>query len=122
MVPVTKITPAEDNVKELYAGSMADINATIEPENATNPYFVAASSNENVVRIITLADENGLPIYKAYAVGEGKATITLTARESMQDTATQAEGEDQAAPITASYEITVLAGADKTELVELIIE
>lgn len=40
----------------------------------------------------------------------------------MQDTATQAEGEDQAAPITASYEITVLAGADKTELVELITE
>lgn len=122
MVPVTKITPAEDNVKELYAGSMADINATIEPENATNPYFVAASSNENVVRIITLADENGLPIYKAYAVGEGKAKITLTARESMQDTAAQAEGEDPAAPITASYEITVLAGADKTELVELITE
>ena len=122
MVPVTKITPAEDNVKELYAGSMADINATIEPENATNPYFVATSSDEDVVRIITLADENGLPIYKAYAVGEGKATITLTARESIQDTATQAEGEDQAAPITASYEITVLAGADKTELVELITE
>lgn len=122
IIPVTKITPAEDNVKELYAGSMADINATIEPENATNPYFVATSSNEDVVRIITLADENGLPIYKAYAVGEGKATITLTARESIQDTATQAEGEDQAAPITASYEITVLAGADKTELVELITE
>ena len=40
----------------------------------------------------------------------------------MQDTATQAEGEDPAAPITASYEITVLAGADKTELVELITE
>lgn len=122
MVPVTKITPAEDNVKELYAGSMADINATIEPENATNPYFVATSDHEDVVRIITLADENGLPIYKAYAVGEGKATITLTARESIQDTAAQAEGEDQAAPITASYEITVLAGADKTELDELITE
>ena len=81
---------------------MADINATIKPENATNPYFIATSSDEDVVRIITLADENGLPIYKTYTVSEVKATITLTAREFMQDTATQAEGQDRAAPITAS--------------------
>ena len=35
------------------------------------------SSNEDVVKIITLADENGYPIYKARAMKEGKSTICL---------------------------------------------
>ena len=51
------------------------------------------SSNPDVVKIVTLADENGYPIYKAYGVKAGKATITLIS----------AADEN----ITASYEITV---------------
>lgn len=111
-VPVTAIAPAENNGKELYIGTMADINAVITPENATNPYFTAATSDESVARIITLADENGLPIYKVYAVGEGTAVITLTVLET-------ADSEE---PITAEYAVTVLPGADKTELKDLVEE
>lgn len=108
--PVEGIKPAEDNAKELYRGQLEDINAVITPEDAAYPYFKAESSNPEIVKIITMAGENNVPVYKAYAVGEGKATITLTALE----------GADSEAPITASYEITVLPGADKSLLVELI--
>ncbi len=112
LVPVEKIEAAPENVTELFMGGMADINAVLTPENATNPYFVATSSDDSIVKIVTLTDENGLPIYKAYAVGEGTATITLTTLES----------KDSETPVTATYTVTVKAGADKTELVELIKE
>lgn len=112
LVPVEKIEAAPENVTELFMGGMADINAVLTPENATNPYFVATSSDDSIVKIVTLTDENGLPIYKAYAVGEGTATITLTTLES----------KDSETPMTATYNVTVKAGADKTELVKMIEE
>ena len=103
VVVVKEIAPQEDNVKEIYVNKMADINAVFTPSNVTNPYFTASSSNEAVVRIITMKDaQTGLPVYKVYGVSEGTATITLTALENEE--------------ITASYDVTVLAGADKTEL------
>lgn len=111
-VPVEKIEAALENATELFVGSMADINAVMTPEDATNPYFIASSSDEAIVRIVTLTDENGLPIYKAYAVGEGTAKITLTTLES----------KDDETPVAATYEVTVKAGADKTELVKMIEE
>ena len=102
VVEVEGISAAADNVKEMYIGTMVDINAEFTPDNATNPYFTAESSNPSAVKIITMKDENGLPIYKAYAVAAGTAQITLKAVEDES--------------ITASYTITVKAGADKTEL------
>lgn len=102
VVEVEEIQPAKTNQTELYIGNLADIDAVFTPENATNPYFTVVSDNPNVVKIITLADGNNLPIYKAYAVAAGTAQITLKAVEDES--------------ITASYTITVKAGADKTEL------
>ncbi len=110
LVPVTGIVPAESNATEIYCGSLVDINAVITPDNATNPYFTAVSSDEKVARVITLLDENGLPVHKLYGISEGKTTITLTANESI----------DSDTPIRATYEVTVLKGADKTELIQLI--
>lgn len=111
-VPVESIEAAPENETELFVGSMADVNAVLTPEDASNPYFIASSSDETIVRIVTLTDENGLPIYKAYAVGKGEATITLTTLES----------KDDETPVTATYKLTVKAGADKTELVKMIEE
>ena len=56
------------------------------------------------MKILTLADENGHPTYKARAMKEGKSTITLTAAGNKDAKAT--------------YEITVKAGVDISGLNE----
>ena len=50
--PVTGITADPNNAKEMYVGTLADINATVQPDNATNKFFTVESSNEDVVKII----------------------------------------------------------------------
>lgn len=50
-VPVTGIAAAEENVKEMCAGSLVDVNAVITPENATNPY-------------VTILMKAGVPLQK----------------------------------------------------------
>lgn len=110
VIPVTGISADDENQKELYIGNLADINAIITPEDASNPYFTVSSSDNSIIRIITLKDNNGLPIYKAYAVGSGEATITITALETV----------GTAEPIEVSYKINVLKGADKSKLVSLL--
>ena len=37
--PVTGITADPNNAKEMYVGTLADINATVQPDNATNKFF-----------------------------------------------------------------------------------
>ena len=101
-VPVTGIAPAEDNVTELYVGYLADVNAVITPENAPNQFFMAESSAPSVASIITLADENGYPIYKVRGMSEGTATITLIS------------AADES--IKAEYTVNVKAGVDKSAL------
>lgn len=101
-VPVTGIAPAEDNVTELYVGYLADVNAVITPENAPNQFFMAESSDPSVASIITLADENGYPIYKVRGMSEGTATITLIS------------AADES--IKAEYTVNVKAGVDKSAL------
>ena len=102
--PVTGITVDPNNATEMYVGTLADINATVQPDNATNKFFTVESSNQDVVKILTLADENGHPTYKARAMKEGKSTITLTAAGNKDAKAT--------------YEITVKAGVDISGLNE----
>ena len=102
--PVTGITVDPNNATEMYVGTLADINAVVQPDNATNKFFTVESSNQDVVKILTLADENGHPTYKARAMKEGKSTITLTAAGNKDAKAT--------------YEITVKAGVDISGLNE----
>ena len=101
-VKVTGIAPAEDNARELYVGYLADVNAVITPENAPNQFFKVESSNPSVASILTLADENGYPIYKVRGMSEGTAKIKLIS------------AADET--ITAEYEINVKAGVDKSAL------
>lgn len=101
---VTGITVDPNNATEMYVGTLADINAVVQPDNATNKFFTVESSNQDVVKILTLADENGHPTYKARAMKEGKSTITLTAAGNKDAKAT--------------YEITVKAGVDISGLNE----
>ncbi|MGN0335452.1 MAG: S-layer homology domain-containing protein [Lachnospiraceae bacterium] len=84
---------SEGNTAELAVGEKADIVAKFTPENATNPYFKAVSSNPSVVRIDVVADEDGYAAYQAVGVSEGSARITLIALEN----------ED----VTVAYDVTV---------------
>lgn len=102
--PVTGITADPNNAKEMFVGTLADINAIVQPDNATNKFFTVESSNEDVVKIITLADENKHPIYKARAMKEGKSTITLTAAGNKE--------------VKATYDINVKVGVDISGLNE----
>ena len=101
-IKVTGIAPAEDNVTELYVGYLADVNAVITPENAPNQFFKVESSDPSVASILTLADENGYPIYKVRGMSEGTAKIKLIS------------AADET--ITAEYTVNVKAGVDKSAL------
>ena len=101
-VPVTKIEPSEDTPKEIYVGYLEDVKAVISPENCPNKFFTVTSSDSSIASIMTLADEDGYPIYKVRGVSAGKATITL------------ASAADPS--ITATYEITVKEGVNKADL------
>ncbi|GAA0087027.1 hypothetical protein UT300007_34680 [Clostridium sp. CTA-7] len=58
---------------ELEVNETLELKATITPEDATNKEVTWASSDEKVAKV----DENG----KVTAIGEGKATITVTTRD-----------------------------------------
>ncbi|MBR5578435.1 MAG: discoidin domain-containing protein [Lachnospiraceae bacterium] len=109
-VPVTAIAIAENQVKQLYKGETTDIKVVFTPENASNPYYTVSSNDISKVRVVTLTDDQGLPVYKLYGDQSGTATITVTALES-------ADSEN---PITATFEVTVLEGANKTKLIDAI--
>lgn len=110
VTPITSIASAESNENSAYVGKVLDVDAVLTPNDATNPYYQVTSSDEGVVRIVKVAGPDGYPVYKAYTVGAGTATITLTTLESV--------GSET--PVTAQYTITVQPGADKTELAELL--
>ncbi len=92
---------AEGNVTELEVGATADITAVFTPENVTNPYFRAESSDPAVAEVVAVADENGYKAYQVKGVSEGTATITLTALDN------------EAA--TAEYTVTVSGGSAPVE-------
>lgn len=70
--PVTKIGTTEKNLT-LAAGETAQINYTVQPENATDPTVVWSSGNEAVATV----DVAGV----ITAVGAGKCDITGTAND-----------------------------------------
>ncbi len=70
------------NAAELTVGETADVTAAFTPEDATNPYFAAVSSNPEVAEVVVAADENGYKAYQVKAVGAGTATIKVTALEN----------------------------------------
>lgn len=105
-IPVTGIERSEDTPTEIFVGYLEDVKAVISPEDCPNKFYTVTSDNPDVASIMTLADENGHPIYKVRGVSAGKATITLTSAADPS--------------ITATYEITVKEGVDKSDLIAAI--
>ena len=72
-VPVTEITLNKDEIELTAAGATEQLEATVEPDDATNKEVTWKSSDENVATV----DDEGL----VTAVGNGTATITAEAKD-----------------------------------------
>jgi hypothetical protein len=72
IVEVTGVRISEDD-QVLEAGQSIQLNAVVEPENATNKRVIWSSSDETVAAV----DQNGLVV----AVSEGEAVITVTTED-----------------------------------------
>lgn len=102
----TGIEVADTSATSVHIGYVGDVEANILPAGYSNQYFTAVSSNPEIARIITLADENGYPIYKVVGVSAGKAEITLASAADPTK--------------TTKYTVEVLEGPDKSDLQEAI--
>ena len=102
----TGIEVADTSATSIHIGYVGDVEANILPAGYSNQYFTAVSSNPEIARIITLADENGYPIYKVVGMSAGKAEITLASAADPTKTTT--------------YTVEVLEGPDKSDLQEAI--
>lgn len=102
------IEVADSTDRSVHIGYVGDVDANVLPAGYSNQYFRAVSSEPEIARIITLADENGYPIYKVVGVSAGTATITLTSAADSN--------------VHTEYTVEVLAGPDKTDLYNAIQE
>ena len=102
----TGIEVADTSATSIHIGYVGDVEANILPAGYSNQYFTAVSNNPKIARIITLADENGYPIYKVVGVSAGTAEITLASAADPTKTTT--------------YTVEVLEGPDKSDLQEAI--
>ena len=100
-VPVTGIELGQ-NETEFYTNALVDVNATVLPNNATNGYYTATSSDEEIVSVIPLAWADGVSSIKLRGNKAGTATITV-----------KALGNEE---ITATYNVTVIDGVNTASL------
>ena len=100
-VPVTGIE-LKENTTEFYVNNLVDVNATVLPTDATNAYYTAESSNDEIVSVIPLSWENGVSSIKLRGNKPGTATITV-----------KALGNDT---ISTTYDVTVLEGVNIASL------
>jgi hypothetical protein len=94
-VDVTGVKIIPEGDQELEVGETVQLNAEVEPENATNKDVTWSTSNENVATV----SESGL----VTAVSEGEATITVTTIDG---------------GYTDSIKVNVLPAVDVFEVVE----
>ena len=103
-VNATGIEFDESSAKNVYVGSLAEVSATVSPNNVSNPFYNITSSDESIAKVIKIPTESTY-IFAVQGVSEG--TVTLTA--------TSEDGE-----FVATQELEVVAGVDVSVLEEQI--
>ena len=103
-VNATGIKFDESSAKNVYVGSLAEVSATVSPNNVSNPFYSITSSDERIAKVIKIPTESTY-IFAVQGVSEG--TVTLTA--------TSEDGE-----FVATQELEVVAGVDVSVLEEQI--
>ena len=103
-VNATGIKFNESSAKNVYVGGLAEVSATVSPNNVSNPFYNITSSDESIAKIIKIPTESTY-IFAVQGISEG--TVTLTA--------TSEDGE-----FVATQELEVVAGVDVSVLSEQI--
>ncbi|WP_289731713.1 discoidin domain-containing protein [Thomasclavelia cocleata] len=103
-VNVTGIEFDESSAKNVYVGGLAEVSATVTPNNASNPFYNITSSDESIAKVIKIPTESTY-IFAIQGISEG--TVTLTA--------TSEDGE-----FVATQELEVVAGVNVSVLEEQI--
>lgn len=94
----------ENTPTNLYINKLTPIFAKVLPENSNNLYYKITSSNEDIVKVIRVDNDNTINYYLR-GIKPGTATIK----------ATTADGK-----LTVEHEVTVPDGFDKSKLIEAI--
>ena len=103
-VNATGIKFNESSAKNVYVGGLAEVSATVSPNNVSNPFYNITSSDESIAKVIKIPTESTY-IFAVQGVSEG--TVTLTA--------TSEDGE-----FVATQELEVVTGVDVSVLSEQI--
>ncbi|MGX8850248.1 discoidin domain-containing protein [Amedibacillus sp. YH-ame10] len=99
-VDATKITLDKDNAKKVSINNLAQVSATVAPNNVSNPFYNITSSDENIAKVIKVPTETAY-YYAIQGVSAGTVTLTATSQDGN---------------FTDTMEFTVIAGADTTKL------
>ena len=105
-IAATGIGFDEASADSVYVGALAEVSATVAPDNATNPFYEITSSDENIAKVIKIPMEDKY-IYAIQGVSEGTVTLTATSEDGQ---------------FTATKEFNVVEGVDTTVLQQQIDE
>ncbi|MBS6686416.1 discoidin domain-containing protein [Thomasclavelia spiroformis] len=105
-VKATGIGFDEASADSVYVGALAEVSATVAPDNATNPFYEITSSDENIAKVIKIPMEDKY-IYAIQGISEGTVTLTATSEDGQ---------------FTATKEFKVVEGVDTTVLQQQIDE
>ena len=99
-VKATGIEFDKASADSVYVGALAEVSATVAPDNATNPFYEITSSDENIAKVIKIPMEDKY-IYAVQGIKEGTVTLTATSKDGQ---------------FTATKEFTVTQGVDSSVL------
>ncbi|MFV0380720.1 MAG: discoidin domain-containing protein, partial [Breznakia sp.] len=99
-VPAESISFDDTSAKSLYIGEMAEVSATVAPNEASNPFYNITSSDSNIASVMKIPMEDH---YVFVIKGESAGSVTLSA--------TSQDGN-----FTDTWEVEVIDGVDTTTL------
>ncbi len=103
-VDATGIEFDESSASKVYVGALAEVSATVSPNNVSNPFYDITSSDESVAKVIKIPMENTY-IYAVQGISEGTVTLTATSEDGQ---------------FVATTELEVVIGVDTSVLDEQI--
>lgn len=105
-VKATGIEFNDASVNNVFVGGLAEVSATVTPNNVTNPFYEVTSSDENIAKVIKIPTETSY-IYAIQGISAGKVTLTATSEDGQFE---------------ATSEFEVVEGVDTTVLESQIAE
>ena len=89
-VNATGIKFDESSASKVYVGGLAEVSATVSPNNASNPFYDITSSDESIAKVIKIPMEDTY-IYAVQGISEGTVTLTATSEDGQFEATTELE-------------------------------